>query len=138
MTLTFLGTRGEIDARTREHRMHSALLVCHRRTRIMIDCGEDWSGRLGIARPNAILITHAHADHAGGLRGASCPVFATTESWRKIRNCADRVVISAGQPFHVGGLRFEAFHLEHSIRAPAVGYRITAGGTSVFYSPDVV
>ena len=65
MTLTFLGTRGEIDARTRKHRMQTSLLVRHRRTRIMIDCGEDWSGRLGTVKPNAIVVTHAHPDHAG-------------------------------------------------------------------------
>jgi hypothetical protein len=30
MKLTFLGTRGEIDARTRRHRMHTSLLVVSR------------------------------------------------------------------------------------------------------------
>lgn len=28
--------------------------------------------------------------------------------------------------------------MEHSLRAPAVGYRVTAGRTSIFYVPDVV
>jgi len=64
--------------------------------------------------------------------------FATTESWRNIRDYVNRVVIKVRQPFQVGGIRFEAFHLEHSIRAPAVGYRITTGGAGIFYSPDVV
>jgi len=39
MKLTFLGTRGNIDARTRRHRMHSSLLVSYYRNRVMIDCG---------------------------------------------------------------------------------------------------
>jgi hypothetical protein len=30
MELTFLGTRGEIDARTRRHWMHTSLLVSYR------------------------------------------------------------------------------------------------------------
>jgi glyoxylase-like metal-dependent hydrolase (beta-lactamase superfamily II) len=68
MTLTFLGTRGYIDARTRRHRMHTALLVTRRRRRVMIDCGEDWAPRVGRLRPQAILVTHAHPDHTGGLR----------------------------------------------------------------------
>lgn len=33
---------------------------------------------------------------------------------------------------------FEAFALEHSLRAPAVGYRIEDGARTVFYAPDVV
>jgi len=39
VNLTFLGTRGEIEARTRRHRMHTSLLVSHRGARVMIDCG---------------------------------------------------------------------------------------------------
>ena len=46
MNLTFLGTRGEIDARTRRHRMHTSLLVSYRSANVMIDCGLDWLGKL--------------------------------------------------------------------------------------------
>jgi len=41
MKLTFLGTRGEIEARTRRHRMHTSLLVSYRTADVMIDCGLD-------------------------------------------------------------------------------------------------
>jgi glyoxylase-like metal-dependent hydrolase (beta-lactamase superfamily II) len=63
MTLTFLVTRGEIDTRTRRHRMHTSLLVSHRSARV-IDCGLDWLGKLKRVRPTAIVLTHAHPDHA--------------------------------------------------------------------------
>jgi hypothetical protein len=33
---------------------------------------------------------------------------------------------------------FEAFPVDHSLRAPAVGYRITAGCAAIFYAPDLV
>lgn len=36
------------------------------------------------------------------------------------------------------GIEFEAFPVEHSLRAPAVGYRIRAGRVVIFYAPDVV
>ena len=51
----------------------------------MVDCGEDWLGRVEAIRPDAIIITHGHPDHAFGLRsGAPCPVYATSETWQNI------------------------------------------------------
>ena len=41
-------------------------------------------------------------------------------------------------PLQIAGIAFEAFAVEHSLRAPAVGYRITAGDLAIFYCPDVV
>jgi hypothetical protein len=36
------------------------------------------------------------------------------------------------------GITFEAFAVEHSILAPAVGYRISAGHACIFYVPDLI
>jgi hypothetical protein len=44
MRLRFLGTRGEIQSRSRQHRMHRSLLVGHRRRVLLIDWGLDWRG----------------------------------------------------------------------------------------------
>ena len=35
-------------------------------------------------------------------------------------------------------MSFQAFPVEHSVRCPAVGYRVWAGRSSVFYVSDVV
>jgi len=84
--ITFLGTRGEINVSSRRHRRHSALLIARRGSRIMLDCGADWLGRLRLIAPTAIILTHAHLDHAGGLAdGAPCPVYATSETLRLLR-----------------------------------------------------
>jgi len=40
-------------------------------------------------------------------------------------------------PFRVGGVRFEAVPVEHSLRAPAVGYRVSADRATFFYVPDL-
>ena len=86
MKLTFLGTRGGTTLRPRQHRYHSALLVEHDGTRIMIDCGADWLGKLRRIAPSAILLTHAHPDHAAGLaEGAPCGVYVTPETWNLLR-----------------------------------------------------
>ena len=141
MKLKFLGTRGEIDIKSRLHRMHSSLEVSYRGHRVMIDCGADWLGRLHRVRPEAIVLTHAHADHTSGLKnGAPCRVYGTEQTWCRLQSfpLPDRVVVEPRTPFCIHNIVFEAFPVEHSLRAPAIGYRITTGRTSIFYVPDLV
>jgi hypothetical protein len=42
------------------------------------------------------------------------------------------------KPVFIDGLHVEAFPVRHSMRAPVVGYRVSAGECSIFYVPDVV
>jgi phosphoribosyl 1,2-cyclic phosphodiesterase len=140
MRLVFAGTRGNIDKKTRRHRRHSALLVIEGEMRVLVDCGADWLGRFEALAPRAIALTHAHPDHAAGLAaGAPCPVYATAETWALLRAypIAQRRVMPLRELTSFGGLAFEAFPVEHSVRAPAVGYRILAHGQAIFYLPDV-
>lgn len=141
MKLTFLGTRGYIDARTRRHRRHSALLVAYYRRRVMVDCGADWAGKVGQISPHAIFITHAHPDHAWGLKaGTDRAVYATEEAWTSMADypIERRHTVAPRRPVTVGKIRIEAFPVVHSLRAPAVGYRISAGRAAIFYVPDVI
>lgn len=138
--LTFLGTRGGIAIRSRRHRRHSALMLEHGKFRLMLDCGADWLGHLKRIEPSAIVLTHAHPDHALGLSaGSPCPVYATAQTWSLIGHypIPDRRIIQIGRPFAIGGAELQAFRVEHSIRAPAVGFRIVVGGVRLFYVPDV-
>lgn len=140
MRLLFLGTRGEIDVRSQDHMRHSALLVSSGCGEVMLDCGADWLGELERLCPNAVVLTHAHPDHAAGLKeGAPCPVYATAETWSVLARhpIDERVDVVPGEPFEIAGLRFVGFPVEHSLRAPAVGYRVADGGFSFVYLPDV-
>jgi phosphoribosyl 1,2-cyclic phosphodiesterase len=140
MRIRFLGTRANIPIRTAEHFMHSALLVEHADGRIMIDCGADW---LGCHPPaiDAILLTHAHPDHAGGLRdGAACPVYAAPATWGSFhgRVQLDRRLLLPRQLTHLSGLEVSTIPVQHSLRAPTVALRIRSGSTSWVYAPDIL
>lgn len=140
VVLIFLGTRGGIARRSRRHRRHSSLLIQYRDARIMIDCGADWLTKLSSIAPTAIVLTHAHPDHADGLaKGAQCPVYAEKKTLDSLKGFPihDRRVMPAHRSVLIHGVRFIAYPVQHSIRAPAVGYRISVKGARFFYVPDV-
>ena len=121
--------------------MHTSLLVSYRGADVMIDCGLDWLGKLKRVSPSAIVLTHAHPDHAWGLKhGAPCPVYAPDKTWQELSRypIKDRHVMKERTPTKICGITFEAFPVEHSILSPAVGYRVSAGRACIFYAPDLI
>jgi phosphoribosyl 1,2-cyclic phosphodiesterase len=141
MKIEFLGTRGYIEEKSELHGMHSSCLISYYSKRIMIDCGNDWLGGIEEVSPDVIMITHAHPDHADGLKnGAPCPVYASGETHEIMSgfDISERRILGIRKPVEILNMTVEAFALSHSTRAPAVGYRITAGNSTIFYAPDVV
>jgi glyoxylase-like metal-dependent hydrolase (beta-lactamase superfamily II) len=141
MKILFAGTRGYIDAQTKRHKHHTATIIIHKNKHILIDCGLDWLDKINRLKPDAILLTHAHPDHAWGLQnGAPCPVYATKESWHIINDYPlhDRHVVIPRKRFRLFGVTIQAFAVQHSILAPAVGYRISCGKKAIFVAGDLV
>ena len=138
--LTFLGTRGEIKLRSRRHRRHSSLLVHYNDTRVMIDCGTDWLGRLCAIAPTAIVLTHAHPDHASGLaEGAPCPVYATKETWELLNRYPihDRHRMPLRKSATIGGLGSRRFQsgIRSGRRPSDIASRLETAVSSIL--PDV-
>src|SRR5262249_47258011 len=117
LRLTFLGTRGGIRIRSTVHRRHTALLIERARSRVIVDCGTDWLRRPAALEPDAILGTHAHPDHAGGLAaGAPCPVYASPRTSRALDGMPiDRRALLPRVPARIAGLLVEAIPVVHSL-----------------------
>lgn len=142
MCITFLGTRGYIDARTRKHYRHTSTLITYRNKKIMIDCGLDWIKKVWHIKPDAIVLTHAHPDHAYGLKnGSPCPVYATSITWKLIKNFLIpedlRKKLFFTKKNIICGVSFQPIKVLHSLKAPAVSFRISIDKKTFFYSGDI-
>lgn len=121
--------------------MHSALMLIARGKRLLLDAGETWSGKLASLAPDWIAITHAHPDHAFGLaEQTDVPVYVSQESRGLLARYPVRRfrVFEERQVLRLGPFRVRPYEVVHSIRAPAVGFRVTADRVTLAYNPDVV
>jgi phosphoribosyl 1,2-cyclic phosphodiesterase len=120
----------------------NALLISAGKTKVLIDAGlsaRELSRRMAlrgedIASLDAVIITHEHSDHVGGLRvllnSVKCPVFisgetheaylgerfysASEEQQRRSSAVKNRTVeIEAGQDFRIGEIDFHPFTVPH-------------------------
>jgi phosphoribosyl 1,2-cyclic phosphodiesterase len=139
----------------------NATFVKTERVRLLIDSGmslKEISKRLesigedrnGI---DAVLITHEHTDHAGGLRMLvkELPVQAYL-TWGTIGalhaeeyelNGSSMIPIPPGVPFTIGDVEIQPFSVPHDANEP-VAFSVTSGGvkitqlTDIGYMPDHV
>lgn len=141
VSVTFLGTRGYIEESSAHHRMHSALLLECDGRRLLLDAGQNWRGRLRRIRADWIAITHAHPDHSFALEeGTNAPVYVSEESRSLLVRYPVKTfrVFDAGDLIRLGPFRVRPYDVVHSIRAPAVGFKIHASKTTLVYNPDVI
>jgi ribonuclease BN (tRNA processing enzyme) len=140
--LTFLGTKGEIEESTENHKYHASLLLESGGKRILIDYGKLRKYTLEELHPAAVLITHAHPDPYAWLYEdirTDVPVYATQETldYGKYRPAVPRLV-TPGEEVSIGAFTWTAYPVLHSIRCPAVGFKLKAGGKTLVYNPDLV
>jgi len=142
LKLTFLGTKGEIEESNEKHQYHSSLLVISDGQRLLIDYGMLHRYNLEELAPDALLITHAHPDHYVWLEQdiqTNVPVYLTQETfdYGKFRPPNSRV-IEPGKYITEGDFQFCAYRVIHSIRCPAVGYKLKTQHRTLVYNSDLV
>jgi phosphoribosyl 1,2-cyclic phosphate phosphodiesterase len=133
----------------RDQRLRSSILVESDGQTVMIDCGPDFRQqalRVGLQHIDAILLTHLHYDHCGGLDdlrpyayAADLPVYAEAYVGDILRDKYDYIfvrrypgvaridlrTVTPEVPFTIGRLCVTPLRLMHG-RLPIVGYRIGA------------
>lgn len=105
----------------KDSRLRSAILV---NKRILIDAGPDILKQLRESQINnlqAVLITHEHMDHNGGIKDLL-----------RLRRDIRIIKLQAGQHFKLLGVDFHAFKVKHSNLVPTVGIEIE----NAVYIPD--
>jgi len=141
MKIKFLGTKGEINIRTKKHFRHSTLLITHNRKKLLIDFGVDWQNKLNQIKPDWILITHAHPDHAWGLKpGTDIPVFVSKDTAKLIKKypLSNLNIFEFYKKFKLGPFTILPYPVIHSVLALAGGFKITQGKFNFIYNPDLI
>lgn len=160
-TLTFLGTGTSTgvpqigchcptcsSTDEHDHRLRASALIIYKGRHILIDCGPDFRCQMLRAespRLDAVLLTHSHYDHVGGLDDLrpycadSCfPIYCREDVSRDIHErlpyCFgvglkpgiphyDVHIIDPDKPFMLDGIAITPLPVMHA-RLPIVGYRI--------------
>lgn len=132
----------------------NAIYVGTDKTKILIDAGLSGAkitaelNKIGVSPTElcAILVTHEHADHIGGVgvlsRRYHLPVYASLGTWAAMSNklgAVDegcRVEFEAGVDFSIGELDIRPFPTPHDAADP-VGFAVSAGRYKVAVATDI-
>lgn len=144
MIVEFPGTRGEIKESSSIHQYHSSLVIKYKKTSTLIDFGTKYNPQLikNIADFDFILITHAHPDHyiwtVEEENRIDIPVYLTkvTLDYGKYKPVSYGI-IESDREYKLKDLEVTAYKVIHSLRCPAVGYRIK-GDRTIVYAPDIL
>ena len=131
MRITILGTRGEIEQTAPYHSRHSGLLIDGE---LMVDLGErEFLDR----RPQAVLITHLHPDHAYFVRAGEEPPPAGISIFAP-EGYKDYGLTVLDGPRTIAGYGVRPVPSHHSLKVRSQAYIISRGPAKILYTGDMV
>lgn len=105
-------------------------VISHRDTHVLLDCGFGYRdavtrlARLGLAPEalSAIVVTHEHGDHWGGVAALAgkhdLPVYASRGTWIEVRGHGLSHVVEMRGAFQVGEISVQPVTVPHDAREP--------------------
>lgn len=157
--LVFLGTgaAGGTEGMGRSRRRESSALLTDPDVTLLIDVTRHFSEQAHLipAPPDAVLLTHGHADAIGGIAalgrwvdddanaipvlGSAATLAAVQRRFRRLHHCHLQS-FEPGERRRIGGWTLTSREIPHAAdpdRFPTSAWRLTKHGTSVVYASDV-
>lgn len=123
--------------RSKTKRTRSSILILKKRHNLLIDCGPDFleqAAREKIKKIDAVILTHAHADAAGGLKKLgewtkrAVPVYTEQANFKRIKNLQKLELKNIGlaRVKRVGPFKVSAYRVKHGLTSgfPTLGFKI--------------
>ena len=146
MKLHFVGTRGYVEEKSRNHRLRASLLIDDGSTRLLIDWGDENPPELlDKLKPDFIIITHAHPDHLFGLKNKEIKIATvvtedtlTSDYYEEEDYKIDKLVrVHRDSTFRCGSFKVRFVPVLHSTKAPNVAVIVESGKWKICYASDV-
>lgn len=125
--IRFVGTKGMIDD---PRRKYASILITEEGFTLRIDKGDEDD-----IRYDALVLTHVHPDHAGGLDPHE-PVFGSPAVKAALGSRVHEIKWRI--PVPIGPFKVTVYPVLHSIKAPASAIRIEGKSGTIVYAPDIL
>lgn len=129
--IRILGTRGEIEETAPYHSRHSGVLLDGR---LLLDLGEP---EFLDARPEAVLITHLHPDHAYFVRAGTAPPPAGVPIFAPESRPGFALTVLDG-PAVIAGYEVRPIPTHHSLKVASQAYLVSDGAAKILYTGDMI
>lgn len=125
--------------KSKSRRTRSSIVLVWHKKNILIDCGPDFLEQIKRERidaVDAVLLTHGHADAAGGLKkltaaGYALKLFSEEQTLKYLKRVYGKLlpnrIIKPSRSLKIFGLKIIPFRVKHALREktfPTLGFKI--------------